>query len=66
MHRLRPERRGGVLQHLHPCSRRTVLKGRKKDGIGAVGTEEVDTSMRERARGTLTLFESYGSIGTGV
>jgi hypothetical protein len=40
VHRLRPERRGGVLQHLQPCSRRTVRHGQKKDGFGAVGMEE--------------------------
>jgi hypothetical protein len=40
VHRLRPERRGGVLQHLQPCSRRTVRNGRKKDGVGVGGMEE--------------------------
>jgi hypothetical protein len=37
VHRLRPERRGGVRQRLRPSSRGTVLPGRKKDGFGAVG-----------------------------
>jgi hypothetical protein len=36
VHRLRPERRGGVRQHLRTSSRGTVLPGRKKDGVGAV------------------------------
>jgi hypothetical protein len=40
VHRLRPERRGGVRQHLQPCSRRTVRNGRKKDEFGVVGMEE--------------------------
>jgi hypothetical protein len=36
VHRSRPQRRGGVRQHLQPFSRRPVPSGRQKDGVGAV------------------------------
>jgi hypothetical protein len=36
-----------VLQHLQPCSRRTVRHGQKKDGFGVVGMEEVSVGSDE-------------------
>jgi hypothetical protein len=41
VHRLRRKRRERARQRLQPCSRRTVRDGRKKDGFGVVGVEEV-------------------------
>ena len=55
LHRVRPQRRGGVLQHLQPCSRRTVRKGRKKDGDGAGEMEEGAGSGR-------TVLANAGSV----
>ena len=50
MHRLRPERRGGARQHLQPCSRRTVLHGRKeKDEVCVVGMENRGAVSIKRA-----------------
>ena len=40
MHRLRPKQRGGVFQHLQPCSRRTVRHGHKKDGVDVGWVED--------------------------
>jgi hypothetical protein len=49
VHRLRRERRGRVRQRLQPCSRRTVRKDRKNDGVGVVGMGEPGVCATQRS-----------------
>jgi hypothetical protein len=62
VHRLRPERRGGVLA-LAPTSRGTVLNGRKKDGVGAAGMEEAGADTERHDAGS-TSFETAMPCGS--